>query len=252
ADVYSLGLVLLECLTGQLEYPGVSKVESALARLHRPPKLPADLPSALADLLARMTALSPADRPTAADCVARLMAIRDGVGPTDRISGLTRVGKPLFVGWRRLAVAGSGLAIAIIASAWMLTSLLPRLTPSVPITATRPHGTTDSGPAPRAAVPQGAVVIHVATPMNPGQPGDGAGLSTDPTTPGTTTTAVPVIAPPKFGSDTGTTTQAPQPTLRNAPATGGQTPTTSPSPTTQHHPGHGNHHTRNTGVPPTS
>ena len=39
SDIYSLGLVLLECLTGTLEYPGAS-VELAVARLHRPPRIP--------------------------------------------------------------------------------------------------------------------------------------------------------------------------------------------------------------------
>ena len=43
ADVYALGLVLLECLTGRREYPG-NAVEVALARLHRPPEVPASLP----------------------------------------------------------------------------------------------------------------------------------------------------------------------------------------------------------------
>ena len=36
-DVYSLGLVLLECIKQAMEYPG-SAVESAVARLHRPPE----------------------------------------------------------------------------------------------------------------------------------------------------------------------------------------------------------------------
>lgn len=40
ADIYVLGLVLLECLTGSREYEGTS-VESALARLHRAPVDPA-------------------------------------------------------------------------------------------------------------------------------------------------------------------------------------------------------------------
>ncbi len=39
ADVYALGLVLLESLTGRREYPG-ALVESATARLHRPPGIP--------------------------------------------------------------------------------------------------------------------------------------------------------------------------------------------------------------------
>ena len=44
ADVYALGLVLLEALTGRREYPG-ALVESATARLHRPPGIPEHLPS---------------------------------------------------------------------------------------------------------------------------------------------------------------------------------------------------------------
>lgn len=65
ADVYSLGLILLECLTGRLEYPG-TMVEAAVARLTRPPRIPAEVPAALADLIRRMTAHEPAARPSAA------------------------------------------------------------------------------------------------------------------------------------------------------------------------------------------
>ena len=39
ADVYSLGLVLLECLTGVVAYPG-NGVAAASARLHRQPAIP--------------------------------------------------------------------------------------------------------------------------------------------------------------------------------------------------------------------
>ena len=46
ADVYALGLVLLECLTGQREYAG-STVEVALARLQRPPQVPPALPDGI-------------------------------------------------------------------------------------------------------------------------------------------------------------------------------------------------------------
>ncbi len=45
-DVYALGLVLLEAVTGHREYPGAA-VESATARLHRRPVVPESLPGGL-------------------------------------------------------------------------------------------------------------------------------------------------------------------------------------------------------------
>ena len=71
ADIYSLGLVLLECLTGRCEYPG-TPLESAVARLHRSPVVPADLPAGFTALLTWMTAREVADRPTAGEVVAAL------------------------------------------------------------------------------------------------------------------------------------------------------------------------------------
>ncbi|MFJ5697954.1 serine/threonine-protein kinase [Arthrobacter sp. NPDC093139] len=65
-DIYSLGLVLLECIKGTLEYPG-SAVESAVARLHRAPEIPGDLPAEWQQLLTSMTAFEPLDRPSALD-----------------------------------------------------------------------------------------------------------------------------------------------------------------------------------------
>ena len=65
-DMYSLGLVLLECIKQTMEYPG-SAVESAVARLHRAPNIPEDLPAEWADLIRSMTAIEPLERPSAAD-----------------------------------------------------------------------------------------------------------------------------------------------------------------------------------------
>ncbi|MEU0235052.1 MULTISPECIES: protein kinase [unclassified Streptomyces] len=89
ADVYSLGLVLLESLKGELEYAG-APLESALARLHRPPVIPAGLPTELAGLVAAMTDPDEAARPDADTCFRLLTAMPGGavappgtaVGPT--------------------------------------------------------------------------------------------------------------------------------------------------------------------------
>ncbi len=71
SDIYSLGLVLLECLKGEVEYPG-SAVESAVARLHRAPVIPDAVPEEWARLIQAMTALDPLDRPSAAELEAAL------------------------------------------------------------------------------------------------------------------------------------------------------------------------------------
>ncbi|MEO5992926.1 MAG: serine/threonine-protein kinase [Arthrobacter sp.] len=66
SDIYSLGLVLLEAIKGDVEYPG-NAVESAVARLHRAPAIPDSVPAAWARLIRAMTALDPQSRPTAAE-----------------------------------------------------------------------------------------------------------------------------------------------------------------------------------------
>ncbi|MFG2310424.1 protein kinase [Streptomyces sp. NPDC048566] len=80
ADVYALGLVLLECLTGRLEYDG-TPLEAAIARLHRGPVFPEHLPPELADTVRAMTALDENDRPTARDCARALSDAADVCSP---------------------------------------------------------------------------------------------------------------------------------------------------------------------------
>jgi len=74
SDIYSLGLVLLEALRGEREYHG-SPIEAALARLHRPPAIPEELPESWRELLRAMTHDDPAKRPTAHDVAATLRDI---------------------------------------------------------------------------------------------------------------------------------------------------------------------------------
>ena len=76
-DVYSLGLVLLECLTGLRAYPGTA-VESAMARLQRQPEIPNALGRDWTEVLAAMTARDTADRPTAAEASLLLRALATG------------------------------------------------------------------------------------------------------------------------------------------------------------------------------
>jgi serine/threonine protein kinase len=76
ADIYALGLVLLEALTGRREYPG-ARAESAPARLQRPPAIPVEIPDDFSCLLREMTRDQPANRPTAAQAATAFAA-----GPT--------------------------------------------------------------------------------------------------------------------------------------------------------------------------
>jgi eukaryotic-like serine/threonine-protein kinase len=65
ADIYSLGLVLIECLTGRRVFGG-PPADAAAARLARDPEVPAGLPDPWPRLLQSMTAREPEARPTAA------------------------------------------------------------------------------------------------------------------------------------------------------------------------------------------
>jgi serine/threonine-protein kinase len=63
SDVYSLGVVAFECLTGARPFDGASQVAIALAHINRPPPpLPAHVPPAVRLLVERALAKDPADR----------------------------------------------------------------------------------------------------------------------------------------------------------------------------------------------
>ena len=71
ADVYALGLVLLEALTGRRCFDG-PLAETLATRLTTDPVIPAELPDPWPGMLAAMTARNPAARPSAAAVAAQL------------------------------------------------------------------------------------------------------------------------------------------------------------------------------------
>jgi serine/threonine protein kinase len=65
SDIYSLGLVLIESLTGERAFRQTTTPELLAARLARAPEVPQHAGPNWVDLLAAMTARNPGDRPTA-------------------------------------------------------------------------------------------------------------------------------------------------------------------------------------------
>ncbi|HEY0127414.1 MAG TPA: protein kinase [Blastococcus sp.] len=138
SDVYSLGVVGYECLTGARPFDGASQVAIALAHINRPPPpLPAHVPAAVRLLIERALAKDPADRfpdgRAFADAIRRVAAggtLAPVVGPGTR---------PTQV------VAGAGLADS-------RTQVIPVTGPTAVAGAPGP-GTAPSGPMPPLQTP---------------------------------------------------------------------------------------------------
>lgn len=174
-DVYALGLVLLEALTGQRTYAG-TPTEAAFARLHRGPLIPVSLGAGWIHLLDAMTASDPRERPAAEQAAAQLAAMRSsparepgsaavlapvGLAPIGLApAGLEATGKldiPVLTDepsrFRQLVVAGAA-AVAV----FVLAVGLARIGGSA----------TDSGPmAAGAAEPRPAAQHRPDGPSNP-------------------------------------------------------------------------------------
>ena len=94
ADVFALGLVLLEALTGARGYAG-SAMETAMARLHAAPSIPAEVEPGWRSLVTWMTRREPGERPTAAQLATLLVDpgwaddhLRTGADPVERTGEL--------------------------------------------------------------------------------------------------------------------------------------------------------------------
>jgi serine/threonine protein kinase len=129
ADVYALGLVLLECLTGHREYTG-GPVETALARLHRAPEVPASLPAPWPSLLRAMTTREPAQRPTAAQVATALRGHGEVEETKVLPSGLGSLGGPASAGVQTGPGAAGRRRVARVLPGAATTGVL--VPPSVP------------------------------------------------------------------------------------------------------------------------
>jgi len=154
-DLYSLGLILLECLTGRREYSG-TPLEAAMARLHRSPVVPPDLPHPWPRLLTALTATQPEDRLTARQVAAILAEKPERTTPLVVLLGETAGG----AGGGATAVAGGAVAGAGVVGGALAAGRA--LAGRPPVRRTIARRLLECRPAPAVAVAGGAAVVATA------------------------------------------------------------------------------------------
>jgi len=126
SDVYALGVVAYECLTGKRPFRGDSAVSVALAHLHElPPELPDSVPLGVRRLVTRALAKQPEDRfPDAAAMAEAARALLSGA-PEDHLAATLPVRLPTrSVGSAPLPGAGRRSARAAVSSTLVLLVVL--------------------------------------------------------------------------------------------------------------------------------
>ncbi|SFR90627.1 Serine/threonine protein kinase [Agromyces sp. CF514] len=110
ADVYALGLLVLEARTQQAAFPGPA-AESASARLVRDPVVPPELGDDWVALLRAMTAREPAERPTALEVVVAASAL-DVSERSDAAQTATTIAFAGAAETPTVAMTGAGTSVA--------------------------------------------------------------------------------------------------------------------------------------------
>ncbi|WP_431245917.1 serine/threonine-protein kinase [Leifsonia xyli] len=151
SDVYSLGLVLLECLTGRREFGG-RLAESAAARLTRDPEIPATLDPRWRALLAAMTAREPEQRPTAQSVASELRML------LDQEAWIGGAADPADVATARMehattAITGTGPTLLLPTSAGDAPP------PTVPLAPLAAEPRAEKGPAPAFRRPRALTLV---------------------------------------------------------------------------------------------
>jgi serine/threonine protein kinase len=217
-DVYALGLVLLEALTGRREFPGQA-VESAVARLLRDPVVPDTLPGSWPALLRSMIGADPVRRPTAAQVEATLTGRGQLPAPGSPTATLPQriplppPGPKKSNAGRTFAITLLILAVAALAVVGVV-ALIQRNSETDTPTVTTPTLPTSS------SEPSKVTVTETTT------------ARTTPTTPTTPTTTSTPTTPTTTTPTTPTTTTPTTPTTPTAPTTQ-TTPTTPTTPAEQ-------------------
>jgi hypothetical protein len=178
-DFFSLGVVLFECLTGQVPFPGDS-LESVLYKIVNDEaaalrELRPELPQSLADLIARALNKDPAQRPQTAAEFASLLA-QPGLDMTLSSRAVTQgaffqgpaTAKTRGRHWLQLSGAAFGVGMTCgLAIGYAGRSLLPffSLQPVAPAAAASQQPRAAGPAAPRA--PEPSAVPQPSTPSEP-------------------------------------------------------------------------------------
>ena len=167
-DMYGLGVLLFEMVTGQPPYPVDTWEELAEARAAGPAELPSELPAAFRRLVSRCLAHEPDRRPTAAEARRILAPLAPAEEPPGHVEGLNR--PPPGRAAARLGIVVAAAAIGGVFATIGASTPTDQAEPASPATTLAPS--TRPAPSllatPRAAGPTGSRPPRVApTPASP-------------------------------------------------------------------------------------
>lgn len=179
ADLYSLGVVLYEMLTGRLPYADDDPVALVSAHLNAAPApLPGGIPAGIADICLRTLAKDPAERPATAGILAdqlrratqQLTSSSTTLMAADARTTMTMPQSPPrrrdpFANRRLLTVAGAVVLIGVIAA--LTAALWPSDGPPAPAAAPTTHAPSATPHTRRPAQTRRTAQARTAKPTSP-------------------------------------------------------------------------------------